>query len=125
MPGVPALLRINGHQNMKGDGTVQLFIARGLRDFGDGFVADSCLPTSRFLDFSVLQIGIIATAALLGSALLTIAFGIAGARRDLRRLLLLAARLMVATGIAFAVSRDFAFILLVAFAGTASASATN
>jgi MFS family permease len=81
-----------------------------------------CRPISR-LGFSVVEIGLVATVALLGSALLTVAIGVAGMRRGLRQLLVAAACLMMVTGVALAVARDFAFILLIAFAGTANPSA--
>ena len=54
-----------------------LLCARALRDFGDGFVA-VLLPVYLIaLGFGPFQVGIIATAALLGSALLTLGVGIA------------------------------------------------
>src|SRR5690242_1522284 len=80
------------------------------RDFGDGFVAVLLPVYLGALGFSVAEIGLIATAALLGSALLTIAIGIAGVRRNLRHLLMLAAGLMVATGVGFAFADDLFFI---------------
>ena len=52
-----------------------LFAARSLRDFGDGFVAILLPVYLLALGFSPLQVGIIATASLFGSALLTIIFG--------------------------------------------------
>jgi MFS family permease len=104
---------------------VCIILARAVRDFGDGFVA-ILLPVYLIaLGYSATEVGIIATAALLGSSLLTIAIGAAGARHDLRRLLLAAAGLMVATGVAFAAIHDFAVLLVVAFAGTANPSAGN
>jgi hypothetical protein len=55
-----------------------LLAARALRDFGDGFVA-ILLPVYLLeLGFSPLQIGVLATAALLGSALLTFGIGLIG-----------------------------------------------
>lgn len=99
-----------------------LFAARALRDFGDGFVALLLPAYLLALGFSALQVGIIATASLLGSALLTIAVGVLGTRYDQRRLLLAAASLMVATGVAFAVVHDYALLLVIAFAGTANPS---
>jgi MFS family permease len=101
----------------------RLLCARALRDFGDGFVA-VLLPVYLLgLGLGPLQVGMVATAALLGSALLTLAIGFLGARHDHRRLLLAAASLMVATGLAFAVIDDYAILLVVAFAGTANPSA--
>jgi MFS family permease len=100
-----------------------LLCARALRDFGDGFVA-VLLPVYLLgLGLGPVQVGIVATAALLGSALLTLAIGFLGSRYDHRRLLLAAAGLMVATGVAFAVVDDYAILLVVAFAGTANPSA--
>ena len=79
-----------------------IFFARALRDFGDGFVA-ILLPVYLLgLGCSPLQVGVIATTALLGSALLTLAIGFVGARHDHRHLLIGAAGLMIATGVAYA-----------------------
>jgi MFS family permease len=100
-----------------------LFAARALRDFGDGFVAVLLPVYLLALGFDPLQVGIIATASLLGSALLTIAIGFLGSRYDQRRLLLAAASLMIATGVAFTVVHDYALLLVVAFAGTINPSA--
>ncbi|HET7680863.1 MAG TPA: MFS transporter [Xanthobacteraceae bacterium] len=103
--------------------TTYLLSARALRDFGDGFVAVLLPLYLLALGFSPLEVGIIATAALLGSALLTIAVGILGARYDHRQLLLAAASLMIATGVAFALVHDYTLLLVVAFAGTINPSA--
>lgn len=100
-----------------------LFAARALRDFGDGFVAILLPVYLLALGFSPLQVGVIATASLFGSALLTIAIGFLGARHDLRGLLLAAASLMVASGAAMSMINDYALLLVVAFAGTINPSA--
>ena len=63
-----------------------------------------------------------ATLALLGSALLTLAIGFLGGRYDHRRLLLAASVLMAATGLAYAATSDYAVLLLVAFVGTINPS---
>jgi MFS family permease len=100
-----------------------LLCARALRDFGDGFVAVLLPVYLLVLGLGPVQVGMVATAALLGSALLTLAIGFLGARQDHRRLLLAAAGLMVATGVAFALVDEYAVLLVVAFAGTANPSA--
>jgi MFS family permease len=100
-----------------------LLAARALRDFGDGFVAVLLPAYLTALGFSPLEIGAIATSALLGSALLTLGIGVVGGRHDCRRLLLAAASLMIATGVAFALVHEFALLLVVAFAGTINPSA--
>lgn len=102
--------------------TVYLFAARGLRDFADGFVAVLLPAYLTLLGCTPFQVGVLATAALLGSALLTLATGFLGARYDHRQMLLGAACLMVATGVAFALVDDFAVLLVVAFAGTVNPS---
>ncbi|WP_292401661.1 MFS transporter [Mesorhizobium sp.] len=103
--------------------TTFLFMARALRDMGDGFVAVLLPVYLLALGFTPLQVGVIATASLLGSALLTIGVGFLGVRYDHRQLLFAAASLMVATGVAFALVHDYALLLVVAFAGTINPSA--
>ncbi len=100
-----------------------LFAARALRDFGDGFVAVLLPAYLLARGFSAFQVGVIATASLLGSALLTLAVGFLGATWDRRRLLLAAASLMIATGVAFAAAHDYAVLLVIAFVGTVNPSA--
>ncbi|NGO55063.1 MFS transporter [Allomesorhizobium camelthorni] len=100
-----------------------LFATRALRDIGDGFVAVLLPVYLLALGLAPLQVGVIATTSLLGSALLTIGVGFLGARYDHRQLLLAAASLMVATGVAFAVVHDYALLLVIAFAGTINPSA--
>ena len=100
-----------------------LFAARALRDFGDGFVAVLLPVYLLALGHTPLQVGVIGTASLLGSALLTMGVGFLGARYDHRALLLAAAGLMIATGVAFAGVHDYALLLVVAFAGTINPSA--
>jgi MFS family permease len=103
--------------------TTWLLAARALRDFGDGFVAVLLPVYLLALGFSALQVGVIATAALLGSALITLAIGFAGARFDHRQLLVGAAGLMLATGVAYAAVHDYAILLVIAFVGTVNPSA--
>lgn len=100
-----------------------LLAARALRDFGDGFVAVLLPAYLLARGFSALQVGVIATASLLGSALLTLAVGFLGVTWDRRQLLLAAASLMIATGLAFAAAHDYALLLVIAFVGTVNPSA--
>ena len=92
-----------------------IYSARALRDFGDGFVA-VLLPVYLIeLGLGALQVGVIATAALLGSSLLTLAIGLF-ARPGMNRVLLLcASALMTGTGLAFAAGDGYAWFLLIAF----------
>jgi MFS family permease len=95
-----------------------LYAARGVRGFGDGFAVIILPAYLSALGFTPIDIGIVATAALLGSSLLTLAVGFVAPRHDLRNMLLAGAALMVATGIVFPNVEHIALILLVAFVGT-------
>lgn len=96
--------------------------ARALRDFGDGFVAVLLPVYLTILGLGPFEVGMVATAALFGSALMTLAIGYLGAKADQRRLLIAASMLMIATGLAFANADTYALILLVAFMGTINPS---
>ncbi len=100
----------------------RILIARGLRAFGDGFVS-LLLPLYLLeLGFGPLQVGVLATATLCGSGLLTLAVGLRAHRYHYRSLLLCAAALMTATGLAFAAAHDFWPLLVVAVVGTLNPS---
>jgi MFS family permease len=99
-----------------------VYAARALRDFGDGFVAVLLPVYLTALGLGAFEVGLIATLALLGSALMTLGIGFLGARADQRRLLLGASVLMTATGLAFANADTYAVLLLVAFVGTINPS---
>jgi MFS family permease len=102
-----------------------LYSARALRDFGDGFVA-VLLPVYLIeLGLGPLEVGVIATAALLGSSLLTLGIGVFARPGMHRALLLCASALMTATGLAFAAGEGYAWFLLIAFVGTINPSAGN
>ncbi|MCB1554670.1 MAG: MFS transporter [Xanthomonadales bacterium] len=100
-----------------------LIAARALRDFGDGFVAVLLPVYLLSLGFSALQVGVLATLSLAGSALLTLAFGVLGGRHDPLGLLRVCAALMIATGMAFTAVHDYGVLLAVAFVGTINPSA--
>jgi MFS family permease len=99
-----------------------IFVARALRDFGDGFVA-ILLPVYLIaLGLGAFHVGMIATAALFGSALLTLGVGFLASKHDVRALLLAASGLMVASGLAYAAANDYFVLLLIAFVGTINPS---
>src|ERR671922_773709 len=99
-----------------------LYAARGLRAFGDGFAVIVLPAYLAAIGLDPVEIGIAATAALLGSAITTLAVGIFAARHDLRNLLLLGAFLMAATGLAIPNFEHIAFIILILFVGTLNPS---
>ena len=67
-----------------------LYAARALRDFGDGFIAVLLAVYLTELGFSPLAVGVVATAALLGSSLTTLAIGLFALPGAQRKLLLAA-----------------------------------
>jgi MFS family permease len=97
---------------------VSLYAARAARGFGDGFAAIILPAYLLEIGFNPLQIGLVATAALLGSAATTLAIGFLAPRYHLRTLLLACAALMVVTGIAIPSFQHFVFIAAIAFIGT-------
>jgi MFS family permease len=102
--------------------TAYVYAARALRDFGDGFVAVLLPVYLTALGLGAFEVGIVATAALLGSAFMTLGIGMLGARADQRLLLLGASALMTATGLAFASADTYVVILIVALMGTINPS---
>ncbi|MBP0447852.1 MFS transporter, partial [Roseomonas sp. SSH11] len=100
----------------------RVLTARGLRAFGDGYVAILLPIHLGRLGYGPAEIGLIATSTLLGSALLTLAFGTIVHRLRLRQGLLAAALLMAGTGLGFGVLQDFWPLLLLAFVGTINPS---
>ncbi len=99
-----------------------LYVARGLRGFGDGFAIIVLPAYLSFIGFSPVEIGAVASAALFGTAMFTLAIGFIAPRHDLRNLLIAGALLMVATGLAFSNAAQFAIVAMIAFAGTINPS---
>ena len=100
----------------------RILIGRALRSFADGFIAVVLPAYLLALGMSQLEVGFIGTSTLLGSACMTLAVGRWGHRFSIRRLLLAAAMLMAATGLAFAGLSAFWPLLVVAFFGTLNPS---
>jgi len=99
-----------------------LVVCRALRAFVDGYVAVLLPAYLLALGFDVWTVGVLSTATLLGSAAATLAVGAWGHHVAPHRLLLAAALLMIATGLAFAGLSQFWPLLLVAFIGTLNPS---
>lgn len=100
----------------------RLLVARGLRAVADGYVAVLLPSYLLALGHGPWAVGIISTATLLGSALVTLAVGGWGHRWPPSRLLVVAGILMTATGLAFGASSGFWPLLLIAFVGTLNPS---
>ena len=100
----------------------RILAGRALRSFADGFIAVVLPAYLLALGLGQLEVGVLSTATLLGSALTTLAVGRWGHRFSIRRLLLVAALLMAFTGLGFAGLSSFWPLLLVAFVGTLNPS---
>jgi len=100
----------------------RIVAARALRGLADGFVSVYLAVYLQLLGLSVLQVGAVVAATLLGSAALTLAVGLVAHRLSARHVLLGATVLMLATGVGFAVSTNFWPLLVIGFAGTLNPS---
>jgi MFS family permease len=99
-----------------------LLTTKAIRGYGDGFTA-LLLPVYLIsLGLGPFEVGLVATAAMLGSAILTLAVGVAGHRVSARGLLMLSCLLMLITGLAFSQAQSFWPLIIVAFVGTLNPS---
>jgi MFS family permease len=101
---------------------VLLYAARAARGFADGFSVIILPAYLAEIGFTAFQIGIVAAAALFGTAAATLAIGHLGARHDLRNLLLLGSCVMIGSGLAFPNAEHVVVVMLVAFLGTMNPS---
>ncbi|MGB8895156.1 MAG: MFS transporter [Pseudolabrys sp.] len=99
-----------------------LYVARGVRGLGDGFAIIILPAYLSVIGFDTGQIGVVASASLLGTALLTLAVGFIAPRHDLRNFLLGGALLMTCTGVVFPNVDLLAVIAIIAFVGTINPS---
>src|ERR1700752_2144771 len=99
-----------------------LYAARAARGFGDGFAVIILPAYLSEIGFDAFQIGIVATAALLGTSAATLLIGHLGARHDIRSLLLLGAAFMIASGILFPNAQHILLVAMIAFFGTMNPS---
>ena len=102
-----------------------LLAARAVRAFGDGYVSLLLPYYLTLLGYSALQIGLLVTATLLGSGLMTLAIGFIAHRHSTRRLLLAASVLMAITGLATAFMTDFWPLVIIAAVGTLNPAAND
>lgn len=101
---------------------VRLVAARALRAFADGYMSVLLPAYLLALGFSTLEIGLLTTTTLFGSAGLTLAVGFVGARFERRSLLLAASGLMATTGVGLATFDAFWPLFAIAFVGTVNPS---
>jgi len=107
--GVPARMR-------------RIIAARALRAFADGYVAILLPAYLLALGLDWLDLGLISTATMAGSAAMTLALGAFARRVANRHLLTGAAVLMFCTGLGFATLTSFWPLAIIAFIGTLNPS---
>jgi MFS family permease len=99
-----------------------LLQTRALRALGDGIISVVLAAYLSALGLSDLQIGIVVTVTLLGSAALTLAVGLRAYAYPRRRLLRMVSLLMIATGLGFATFTAFWALAVVGLIGTLNPS---
>ncbi len=99
-----------------------LYAARCVRGIGDGYAAVILPAYLTGIGFTPVQIGFVATASLLGTAVFTLAVGLIAPRHDLRSMMLFGAALMALTGAALPGHDGLAWIAIVLFIGTINPS---
>ena len=103
-------------------GALPLLVARGLRALADGYMAVLLPAYLLAIGLGTFEVGVVATATMLGSALATLAVGAWGHRFRSRGLLQGAAMLMAVTGAGFAGFASFWPLMAIAFVGTLNPS---
>ena len=101
---------------------LSLYVARALRGFGDGFAIIILPVYLSAIGLSPQEIGLVASASLLGTAALTLITGFIAPRCELRTLFLAGAGLIAFTGMVFPALETIAPILLLAFVGSINPS---
>src|SRR5262249_18311729 len=99
-----------------------LYAARCVRGIGDGYAAVILPAWLTGIGFTPAQIGFVATASLLGTAVFTLAVGLIAPRHDLRSMMLFGAALMALTGAALPGYDGLTWIAIVLFIGTINPS---
>ena len=103
----------------------KLLVTRVLRTFAYGYFA---VVVGLYLDrlgLTPVQIGLVLTAAIAGSAVMTVLWSLVADRYGRRRTVATMAVLMAIGGLLFALANDFWFLLAGAFTGTISATSSE
>ncbi|HZP94828.1 MAG TPA: MFS transporter [Candidatus Limnocylindria bacterium] len=103
----------------------KLLVTRILRTFAYGYLATSLGLYLDRLGLTPTEIGVVFTAAIAGSALMTVFWSIMADRFGRRRTVATMALLMAVGGIAFALTNSFLLLILAAFTGTISATSSE
>ena len=100
-------------------------MTRVLRTFAYGYLAVVIALYLARLGLDTIQVGLVLSAAILGSALMTVLWALVADRYGRRRTVATMAALMVAGGLLFALGSSFPLLLIGAFTGTISATSSE
>jgi len=103
----------------------KLLVTRILRTFAYGYLAVVLAIYLQEIGLDEVRIGVVLTAAIAGSAVMTTAWALVADRYGRRRTVQTMAVLMVVGGLLFAFAGDFWLLLLGAFTGTISATSSE
>ena len=103
----------------------KLLLTRILRTFAYGYLAAALGLYLDRLGLTPTEIGVVFTAAIAGSALMTVFWSIVADRYGRRRTVATMALLMAVGGIAFALTSSLLVLILAAFTGTISATSSE
>ncbi|TMC70248.1 MAG: MFS transporter [Chloroflexi bacterium] len=100
-------------------------VTRILRTFAYGYLAVVIALYLAQLGLDTIQVGLVLSAAILGSALMTVLWALVADRFGRRRTVATMAVLMIAGGLLFAFGSTFPLLVLGAFTGTISATSSE
>lgn len=103
----------------------KLLATRILRTFAYGYLSVILAVYLARLGFGPLEIGLVLTCAIAGSALMTVVWALAADRFGRRRTVATMALLMVVGGLCFAAGTDLWILVIGAFTGTISATSSE
>ena len=103
----------------------KLLVTRILRTFAYGYLTVVIAIYLARLGLDTIQVGLVLSAAIFGSALMTVLWALAADRYGRRRTVATMAVLMIAGGLLFALGSSFPVLLLGAFTGTISATSSE
>ena len=103
----------------------KLLLTRVLRTFAYGYLAVVIALYMARLGLDTVQVGLVLSAAIAGSAAMTVVWALLADRFGRRRTVATMAALMVVGGLLFALGSSFPILLLGAFTGTISATSSE
>lgn len=102
-----------------------ILASRAIRGFAYGFISVTLAIYLKIIGLQVIEIGILITVALIGSASVTFLVSIYADVFGRKRMLIILGLLMATSGIVFALSTNYAVLLVAVFLGTINVTGTE